>query len=49
MNSRPNTYYKILTGFILLLIVTVSGCGQKGDLYIPDKPVTMAETQIFFS
>ena len=49
MDSRSNTYYKILTGFMLLLVLTLPGCGQKGDLYIPDELVTMAKPQIYIT
>lgn len=31
---------------ILLAVLTLSGCGQKGDLYLPqDNPQTMPQSQ----
>lgn len=32
-------YYATLLAFILLLAL-IGGCGQKGDLYLPDNTVT---------
>jgi len=32
-------YYATLLAFIVLLAL-VGGCGQKGDLYLPDNTVT---------
>ena len=32
-------YYATLLAFIVLLAM-VGGCGQKGDLYLPDNTVT---------
>jgi len=42
MNHR-NKYWIILVGLALLL--TLSACGQKGDLYLPDKNAQTAEIQ----
>jgi predicted small lipoprotein YifL len=30
--------YVLITAVLLGLTVSLGGCGQKGDLYIPDKP-----------
>ena len=30
---------------LLTVIVVLAGCGQKGPLYLPDKPAQPAETE----
>jgi predicted small lipoprotein YifL len=41
MNSRLTTRLLLL----LLLTILLHGCGQKGPLYLPDKPKQPTETE----
>ena len=37
--------HRLAAWLLLALLVGVSGCGQKGDLYIPDEPESRQDLQ----
>lgn len=38
----------VLVGIITTLCVSLSGCGQKGDLYMPDQQASVSMQKAFF-